>query len=532
MRRGATAAALAAVVALASALGAAGCGSGESRTTTAPEPGADVAWPRFGGDDDQSRFSPLAEVSTANVGRLGLAWSWQPGDDTTLWESFPVVAGGTLYVTTDSGQVVAFDAAAGVRRWSYTPQVDLLTATAEGQVPVNRGVAVAQGRVYLQTWDARLVALDADDGRELWSVPIAPGEPGVTGAGPPTYDGGRLVVGGSGSDPAGTRGFVAAFDAADGHELWRFHTVPRERGGGRVWMPPTVSGGTVYAGTGNPSPALTGGRRGCEPWTSGMVALDARDGRLRWGATEVCDDVWDYDGGQPPLVYETDVNGIATRVVGHANKSGSYWLRDAASGRELAPPTQLIPQPARRPRPTRAGTTICPGALGGVAYGPAAHDPRGGTIFQGAAVMCMVYRRGAHSQSGRAVRVGGGEARVVPGRAARGALVALDDATGRVRWRRRLPAPLAGGVLATAGGIVFSGCDDGFLYAFDADTGRTLWRGAIGLAFGSAPLTFRAAGRQYVAVVAGGSSVAEQTGAPVGARLVVLRLGGTALRGK
>src|SRR5205085_2020372 len=125
------------------------------------------------------------------------------------------------------------------------------------------------------------------------------------------------------------------------------------------------------------SPALTDVRRGCENWVSGMVALDARDGSLRWGAHEVCGDVWDSDGGQPPLLYETEVDGERVRVVGHANKSGSYWLRDAASGRRLAPPVQLVP--LRRPRPTRTGTTICPGALGGVAYGPAAHDPRGGT---------------------------------------------------------------------------------------------------------------------------------------------------------
>lgn len=533
MRRGATAAALAAVVALGGA-GVVGCGGGESRTTPVAQGGADVAWPRFGGDDDQSRFSPLDEVDRRTVGRLGLAWSWEPGDD-LLWESYPVVADGTLYVTTNAGEVVAFDAAAGVRRWSHAPQVDLLTATAEGQRPVNRGVAVAGGRVYLQTWDARLVALDADDGRELWSVPIAPGERDVTGAGPPTYWNGRLIVGGSGSDPAGTRGFVAAFDARDGHPLWRFHTVARGRGGGRVWMPPIVDSrsATVYAGTGNPSPALTGERRGCERWTSGVVALDARDGSLRWGASEVCGDVWDYDGGQPPLLYETRVDGRATRVVGHANKSGTYWLRDAASGRRLAPPTRLIAQQRPRPRPTRGGTTICPGALGGVAYGPAAHDPRRGTIFQGAARMCMVYRRGARTtDEGPVVRVGGGEARPLPGSAARGVLVALDDATGAVRWRRELPAPLAGGVLATAGGIVLSGCDDGRLYAFDADSGRTLWRGRVGLAFGSAPLTFRAAGRQYVAIVAGGSSIAEQTGARVGARLLVLRLGGRALTGK
>ena len=535
MRAAAAARTAAAALLLALSPAVAGCGGGggqTSPTATTPAPGADVAWPRFGGDDDQSRHSPLRAVDRETVGRLGLAWSWSPGPEMAQWESFPVVVDRTLYVTTNTGEVVAFDAAGGELLWSYTPQVDFLAGATAGQQPVNRGVTVARGRVYLLTYDARLIALDAGDGRELWVRRVADPRTGTTGSSPPTYWDGRLFVGSSGSDARGARGFVAAFDADDGEQLWRFWTVAEGRGGGRVWMPPTVDArtGTVYAGTGNPSPALTERpRRGCERWVSGMVALDGRDGSLRWGAHEVCGDVWDFDGGQPPLLYETNVGGVRRRLVGHANKSGSYWIRDAASGTAVTRPLRLIPQSRPRPRPSRRGATVCPGALGGVAYGPAAHDPASGTVFQGAVRMCMTYRTGDRELGGAPVLLGGGTARKVPGTTARGVLVAFDDGDATVRWRRTLPAPLAGGVLSTAGGLVFSGCDDGFLYAFDADTGRTVWRARVGLPFGTAPLTYRVGGAQYVAVVAGGSSITGQTGARPGARLVVLRLGGRPL---
>jgi glucose dehydrogenase len=541
--RSAAAALLAAALLAFAALTAAGCGGGDghgdrpSATTrtagggdASQDAGADVDWPRFGNDDDQSRFSPLAAIDRDTVARLGVAWSWEPGPGNAQWESYPVVADGTMYLTTNTGQVLAFDAASGAERWSYTPQVDFLAAAIGGQQPVHRGVAVEDGKVFLYTYDARLVALDAADGSELWSTRVADPRTGTTGNSPPTVWRDRLIVGSSGSDARSARGFLAAFAIEDGRELWRFHTVAEGRGGGRVWMPPTVDAGsgTVYAGTGNPSPALTGDpRRGCERWVSGIVALDARDGTLRWGANEVCGDVWDYDGGQPPLLYET-AGGV--RAVGHANKSGEYFIRDAATGRELAPPRQLIAQTRPRPRPTRHGTTVCPGALGGVAYGPAAHAPRSATIFQAAVRMCMTYTVGDRELGGAPVLLGGGTARSVPGRPATGVVVALDDADGTVRWRRTLPAPPVGGTLVTAGGLLFTGCDDGFLYALDADSGETVWRGRVGLPFGTAPLTFRVAGTQYLAVVAGGSSITGQTGTRPGARLVVLRLGGRPLR--
>jgi alcohol dehydrogenase (cytochrome c) len=520
------------------ALSAIGCGGSKTSPDAItisrnPAPTVTIDWPSFGGDADQSRFSPLNEIDPTSITRLGVAWTYEPGPGNAQWESYPVVVGRTLFVTTNTGEVMARDAVTGALRWSYTPQVDFLIGSAVGGVqPMHRGVTVADGRVYLVTWDDQLIALRADSGRELWKVRIADPRTGVVERSPPTFWDGRLYVGSGGNDVTRVRGFVAAFDAATGRRLWRFATVAPGRGGGHVWMPPTVDAhtGLVYAGTGNPSPALTRARRsGCEDWVSGMVALDGRTGALRWGAHEVCGDVWDYDGGQPPLLFDARVGGRRVRAVGHANKSGTYWIRDAATGRPLAAPRAIVGQTRPRPRPTARGTKLCPGALGGVAYSPAALSPQTRLIYQPTVRLCMVYRTASRDPDAQAVLLGGGNARVAPGTKARGSLVALDADTNAVRWRRTLPAPAVGGALATAGGLVLTGCDDGFLYAFDARTGRRVWRGRIGLPFGTAPLSYRIGAVQYVAVVAGGSSVTALTGTRPGARLVVLKLGGRQL---
>ncbi len=431
-----------------------------------------------------------------------------------------------MYVTTNTGEVDAFDAVTGRRRWSYVPQVDLgATAQAGESQPVNRGVTVAGDRVYTVTFDGRLQALDARTGRRLWTVAVSDPLTGATQNSPPAYWRGRVIVGNAGSDATPVRGAVTAYDARTGRRLWRFYTVPVHAGGGHVWMPPTVDPktGLVYAGTGNPTPAIAT-RSGCEDWAAGMVAIDARTGALRWGAHEVCGDRWDYDGGQPPLVFDARVGGRTVRAVGHANKSGTYWIRDAATGRPLAAPRSVRIGAALRPSPSKAGVRVCPGAYGGVSYSPAALDPRARTLFQPVVGLCMRYRRDSVTAGYGHVELGGGEAVPIPGEPATGAIVALNADTGTVRWRRALPAPAVGGALATAGGLVFSGDDDGYLYALDSRSGRTVWRLRVGLPFGSAPLTYRIAGVQYLAVAAGGSNVTSVTRTTPGAKLVVLRL--------
>jgi PQQ-dependent dehydrogenase (methanol/ethanol family) len=531
-----TAAALCSLLLLAAA-----CGG-----TAKPSAPADVDWPSFGGTPAGTRSSALDGVDVHNVDRLGVAWSRQLGQHESLSETYPVVVGGTMYVTTNESQVIALDATTGAQKWQYTPRVDLLAEGALGSSPISRGVTVAAGRVYLATFDDRLIALDAQTGTALWDRVVANPRTGATQNSPPSYWKGLLIIGSAGDD-IGVRGFVAAYDAATGAQRWRFNTVPApgrgwmppgpNGGGGHVWMPPTVdpATATVYAGTGNRSPGISASpRAGCDRWADATIALDARTGRLRWGHSEQCGDVWDYDSGQPPVVFRPGAaNGAGAGVptVGHANKGGTYWLLRADNGHVIAKSPPLVPQSSPRPLPTAKGERVCPGALGGIAYSPAAIGQE--SIYQTAAVQCMTYRTNAGAGGrtpGRFVEIGGGIAQPIPGMPTTGEIVALDQRTAKVRWRRAMPAPMVGGALATAGGLVFSGSDDGYLYAFADADGSTVWRGHVGLAFGSAPLTYRVDGVQYIAVAAGGSSLAQLSGSHVGARLVVLRLGGRPLR--
>ncbi|HWT95663.1 MAG TPA: PQQ-binding-like beta-propeller repeat protein, partial [Solirubrobacteraceae bacterium] len=405
MRPGRALACLAAAASL-----AAGCGGADE----APPP--DAGWTSFGGDPANTRWSPLADVDTRSVGRLGVAWTHdEPAGG--LWETFPLVDGRTMYLTSTGGDVLALDATTGRRRWTFQPQTDFLAAGGGAEVqPVSRGVALGDGRVYVLTYDERLIALDAETGAERWTVRVADTAQGYTGTSPPSFHDGVLYVGSAGSDARASRGFVAAHDARTGRRLWRTFTVPPGVGGGRVWMPPTVDPKTktVYAGTGNPSPAIATGRDGCIEHASGIVALDAATGEVQWGESEVCGDTWDFDGGQPPLLFDAREDGdpdTPLRVAAHANKSGLHTLYDAVDGSTLFKPRRLVEQTDPRPRPTKDGVRVCPGALGGVPYGPAALNPTVRTLFQTTVELCTTYRTGT-APPGPRIQLGGGSATV------------------------------------------------------------------------------------------------------------------------
>jgi glucose dehydrogenase len=258
--------------------------SANAKTTAA---GVSVDWPKFGNTSDNTRFSTLTQIDSSNVGKLGLAWTAQEGNKLTAWETDPVVVNGTMYFTTNSDQVRAVNAATGKLLWQYTPSVDFYHAIAGGGggVPTNRGVEVANGKVYLLTFDNQLIALQASTGEKLWRSQVADPNLGYSETSPATFWNGLLFVGSAESD-AGLRGFVAAYDANTGKQVWRFYTVPDvgqgwmpkigQHGGGDVWMPSVVDSktGILYFGTGNPSPDLNNGQRpGCNPASSFGVIL-------------------------------------------------------------------------------------------------------------------------------------------------------------------------------------------------------------------------------------------------------------------
>ncbi|HSZ04927.1 MAG TPA: PQQ-binding-like beta-propeller repeat protein [Solirubrobacteraceae bacterium] len=500
---------------------------------------ANVDWPSWGNTAENTHFATLSQVNTTDVGRLRLSWTRPEGFGQFEWETFPVVVGTTMYYTTDTDEVLAVDARTGRLRWSYVPEVDfLLGPQGVDAVPVSRGVTVGGGRVYELTADDQLIALSSGGGKRLWDVRVADPDAGYSENSPGTYWDGEIIIGGPAGD-AGLRGFVAAYAASSGRQLWRTYVIPPRgqgwlagggaHGGGDVWMPPTVdaASATVYVATGDPTPAFSNAqRKGCDRWSDATVALDARTGALEWGHSELCEDSWDYDTDQSPTLFDVHVNGRTVRALGDGNKSGFYSILDARSGSLLARSPELTRYSRPHRRPSRAGAIVCPGIFGGLEYGPPAYSPLSQSVYLPGTDMCMRYtvdsasaierhRSGEPDLDGAAIQVG----------PATGVIAAVDASTGHVAWSRPLPRPATGGALATAGGLVFVGDDDGYLYALDARSGAILWRAHLGLRIGSAPIAYELAGVEYIAIAAGGSQLSVPGDAPPGeGRMFVFRL--------
>lgn len=461
------------------------------------------------------------------MSRLRVAWTRPEGFGQSTWESFPIVVGATMYLTTSTNTVWALNAVTGALRWSYAPRVDFFRpASATGATfPANRGVAVAGGRVYELTFDCHLIALDAATGRLLWQVKVAdPGQGYYETTAPTVWDG--IVFAGSSGGDSGVRGFIAAYSARTGREIWRRYTVPApghgwvpaagHHGGGAVWMPPVVdsSTGILYAATGNPSPDFAGAARpGAAPDTDGILALRARTGALVWFRSLVTRDTDDYDTASPVVLLR------GAHAVGEAGKSGLFSLLDAANGRQLRQPVRFVTTGS-------AGSVTCPGELGGSNYSPLAYDPGTRAVYVSGIDYCGIYHRATPSAA--ATHQAGGPdlgGSVVPATAtATGTFTAIDVTTGAVRWQRAMLAPMLGGATA-AGGLVFAGAVNGVMYAFDAATGQLRWHRDLSAGFGSAPVVYAIGGREYLAVVSGGAAIAaiNQLG-PVGGKLYVFTL--------
>jgi PQQ-dependent dehydrogenase (methanol/ethanol family) len=511
----------------------AGCGGGKNQTKP------DVGWPNWGNVPENTHFAALDQVDRGNVSRLKVAWTRPGGPGQRAWETFPIVVGRTMYYDTGTDQVFAVDATTGKVRWTYTPPVNFLSGPGlELSEPVSRGVTFGAGRIYVTTGDDQLIALDARTGRVRWRTRVVDPEKGNTMNSPGTFWNGELIVGGPAGD-SGLRGFVAAYDAATGKQLWRSHMVPPPgqgwnragvtHGGGDVWMPPTVDPrtGIAYVATGNPTPGFTNADRpGCNPSADAIVALDAKTGRTRWSRTLFCRDSWDYDTVQAPLLLTGGDGAGSLEAVGTASKAGYYAVLGARDGAPVSrsPFITRFSRPHRKP--TRRGTVVCPGIFGGIEYGPAAWSAERESLYVAGNQMCQRYKLDSRAELESRVPgendLGGTVEQVGP---ATGVFAALDPATGTVRWRVPLPRPSNGGVLATAGGFVMVGADDGYLRAFDDRDGKLLWRYDLHRRVGSAPIAYEIDGVEYIAIAAGGSLVEARGTVPdAPARLYVFRL--------
>ena len=490
------------------------------------------------GDYNQQRYYPGRQINTRNIGRLRPAWIFQTEVKESM-ETSPIVVNGVMFVTTSFSHVYALNARTGEELWHYKHNMGPITTYCCG--PNNRGVAVYDDKVYLATLDSKLVALDAKTGKPAWTVTIADPELGYSETMAPTAVKGKILIGTNGGE-YGIRGFVKAYDAKDGKLLWTFNTVPEnsvgvwaekdatgrdmhrnisaekqalEKNGdpyktlgGGVWQNPAVDLATnrIYFMVGNPSPDLDGSLRpGDNLYTNSLVSLDLESGKYVCHFQYIAHDVWDLDAVSPAvLVNVKDKSGKTIPGVIHAGKTGHVYVHDRKDCSLIRFSDAMVPQENMWTLPTAEGARMLPGANGGVEWSPMTVNPDLRLTYAINLHQPMTY----HVQS-TAYPSGklwlGGAFKVIPSEQQSGNVTAVDYDTGKIRWQVKTPQPMIGGILATAGGLVFTGEGNGRFRAYDARNGKVLWTFNAGAGVNAPPSSYSVDGKQYIVVAAGGN---------------------------
>ena len=493
------------------------------------------------GSYEQTRYYPAAQINTGNVAKLKPAFIFQT-EVLESMETAPIVVDGIMYVTTSYNHVYAVDAATGKEFWHYKHKQGPVTTYCCG--PNNRGVAILDGQLFMGTLDAKLVSLDAKTGKVLWATQIADPELGYSETMAPVAVGGKVLIGTNGGE-YGVRGFVKAFDAKTGSLIWTFYSIP-DRGhegvwavndatgrnmlrdiaaekkqladkggdfyktlGGGVWMAPAVDleTKTVFFVAGNPSPDLYGAERpGDNLYTNSMVAIDLEKGTYKWHYQYIAHDVWDLDAVSPViLTTAAGKDGHMRKVAIHGGKTGHVYVHDRATGELIRHSEAMIPQENMWVLPTKDGKRMLPGANGGVEWSPMAFNPQTRLAYAANLHQPMTYHVEEAKYPGGKLWLGGAF-KVIAGEKQWGRLAAVNIDTGKMAWKFDTDQPLIGGVLATAGNLVFNGESNGLFRAFDAKTGKKLWEYQCGAGVNAPAVSYSVGGKQYVAVAAGGNA--------------------------
>src|SRR5882672_1507381 len=459
----------------------------------------------------QTRYYPSAQINTSNVKNLHPKFVFQT-EVVESMETAPIVVDGVMFLTTSYNHVYAIDATSGKEFWHYKHKMGPVTTYCCG--PNNRGVAIQGDKLFMGTLDAKLVALDAKTGKLLWETQIADPEKGYSETMAPVAVEGKVLIGTNGGE-YGIRGFVKAFDQADGKLLWTFYTIP-EKGhegvwapndatnrnmlrdiagekaqlakqggdfyqtlGGGVWMAPAIDlqSRTAFFVVGNPSPDLYGTERpGDNLYTDSIVAINLDTGAYKWHFQYVAHDVWDLDAVSAVILTEAkDKSGKMRKVAIHGGKTGHVYVHDRATGELIRFSEAMIPQENMWVLPTAQGARMLPGANGGVEWSPMAFNPKTRLAYAANLHQPMTYHVEASQYPNGKLWLGGAF-KVIPSEQQWGRLVAVNVDTGKVAWGVKTPQPLMGGVLATAGNLVFNGGANGWFKAYDAMNGKELWK--------------------------------------------------------
>jgi PQQ-dependent dehydrogenase (methanol/ethanol family) len=518
-------------------------------------------WLTYGLTQSEARFSPLKDINTTNVSRLGAAWSYEVGSGGGGQEATPLVSNGTIYVITNWSLVFAVDARTGKERWRWDPEVNQEKVRSKICCGVvNRGLAIYNGLVIAPAIDGRLIALDADTGKPRWEARVGYPQDHYTVTMAPRIAKGKVIVGASGGDRP-TRGFFVAFDAMTGREAWRFFTVPGDParpfenaamkkaaatwdgewwklgGGGAVWdgFAYDPDADLIYVGTGNAEPWAQTLRTSTPKdnlYVCSILAVSPSTGELKWHYQVVPGDIWDFDSVQHLILADLTINGRPRRVIMQANKNAFFYVIDRLTGEFISagPFSRVtwakgIDQKTGRPIVNKEAyygleaISISPGGGGAHNWSPMAFNPISGLVYIPTSTMNSWTYQAEPKYNPRPGLMTGTTrpmpAATVPPPPAigpeplgdsgpRGALVAWDPVAQQIRWRQPGGGGIGGGALTTAGNLVFQSVNDGRLIAYSADKGEKLAEIQTGLRSGMGPpITYRLDGKQYVALVGG-----------------------------
>jgi len=504
-------------------------------------------WLTYSGNLSGWRYSPLTQITPANVRNLELQWVFQtraPAEANEKFEATPLVVDGVMYTVLPPNHLVALDAATGRMFWIYSAVISPLARVCCGRV--NRGVAILGDTLFMATIDGHLIAIDAKNGRPIWDKALVDPALGYSFTLSPLVVKDKVIVGPSGGE-YGIRGFVAAFDAATGAEVWRFNTIPGpgepghdtwtdaektawKTGGGPAWVTGSYDPqlNLTYWGTGNPGPDWNGDPRpGDNLYTDSVIALDADTGRLKWHYQFTPHDEFDYDATQVPVLVDMPWQGQPRKLMLWANRNGFWYVLDRTSGQFLQgkPFTKVTwatgfdehGRPRRALAPTQEGTLVYPNNQGATNWYSPSYSPRTGLFyipswmdtFSRYFKVPVEYTPGSQfvgrfpTMAFPALRPPAGAINQRLPEDGYGAIQAFDPKTGERKWEFKMIDVTDSGVLSTASDLVFAGGREGYFFALDARTGTPLWRASVGGQVSSGPMSYAVAGRQYVAIAAG-----------------------------
>ncbi|MDC0598605.1 PQQ-binding-like beta-propeller repeat protein [Gammaproteobacteria bacterium] len=488
-------------------------------------------WSGYNGDPGGNRFTQMTQINKDNVAQVAPLWTF-PIPNARQVETTPVVVEGVMYVSS-ANEVWALDAGTGREIWHYQ-QARTQGLTGNAAIGFNRGVAVANDRVFLLTDHVHLIALDASDGSLLWDTEMADWTQNYNGTSAPLVVGDLVVSGHAGGDE-GVRGFVAAYDTESGAEVWRRWTVPLrgepgsetwggdaiEHGAGATWMTGTYDAelDIVYWPTGNPGPDFNGDNRiGDNLYTDSILALQAQTGELLWYYQFTPHDIHDWDAQEPPVLIDTQWQGQQRKLLIQANRNGFFYVLDRTDG-ELLLAEQFLEKlnwaegigedgrPILRDLPlTPTGETyVCPGFQGGTNWYSTSYNPNTGLYYFQALERCNLFsKRDIEWMAGSGFM--GGTARQAPGETFQKSVRAVDIQTGDVVFDiQQAPAPstASAGLISTASNLIFFGENSGSFVAADAATGEVLWEHPTNQAWKASPMTYMFDNKQYIGVAVG-----------------------------